>query len=146
VSGAWSLRGGRAERIWRAAILTNVCDGGVSGARLARVWRIFGFAFVWFCGVCMLVDHASGTCLARVWPASGACLLRVYGVCMARVWRVSGSCLVRVWLSVCCVSGACMALVWSVYGAWRLRGGRVERTWCVASVKRYKAAMHVPSV
>jgi hypothetical protein len=73
--------------------------------------------------------------LSCVWHASGSGLLRVSGVCLVRVWRVSGSCLVRVWyVSVFCESGACLARVWSVSGALRLRGGRVQRAWCVATV------------
>jgi hypothetical protein len=113
-------------------VVCRECVWCVSCSCLADLWfssclfsrRVrLGLSCVW---------HVSGAC---VLPASGTGLLRVSGVCLVRVWRVSGSCLVRVWyVSVFCESGACLARVWSVSGALRLRGGRVQRAWCVATV------------
>jgi hypothetical protein len=111
----------------------------VSGACLARVWRIFGLAVVCFRGARKLVYLMSGSCLACVWRVSSACQLRVScvsGACLARVWLVSGPWLVRVCaLCVWRVSGACLERVWRVAPARRACGTymmRRERDVCVS--------------
>jgi hypothetical protein len=71
------------------------------------------------------VHHVSGACLARVWCASGACLLRASGARLARVWCKSGASLVRV--CVFCVSGACLQRVWRVAPARRACGTYMVR-------------------
>jgi hypothetical protein len=107
-----------------------MCVWNMSGACLARVWRIFCLAAVCCQALRVLVYHVYGACLARVWRASAACVWCVSGACLARVWLVSGARLVHVCVCVC------LARVWSVSGACLARGAYAEGVWNAHGVPR----------